>query len=237
PVVPISARFNINISHLIRVIQEHIPTPERNENIDPLMVVARSFDINKPGYKPKDMIGGILGGAVKEGCFKSGDEIEIAPGHVYEEKNQMAIRPYTTTIEGLMSGGTKVDAVHPGGSVAVLTKLDPSIVKSDQLVGCVIGKPGTLPPVWKTLDLEVHLLDRVVGAAHEKVVNPLHKKEILMLNVNSAATVGVITELSKKRTTFQLRLPICAKVGSRVTISRRIENRFRLIGYGIILDR
>jgi translation initiation factor 2 gamma subunit (eIF-2gamma) len=29
-------------------------------------------------------------------------------------------------------------------------------------------------------------------------------------------------------------LPVCAAVGSRVTISRLIANRFRLIGYGIL---
>ncbi|MBI4149477.1 hypothetical protein HY491_03440, partial [Candidatus Woesearchaeota archaeon] len=28
--------------------------------------------------------------------------------------------------------------------------------------------------------------------------------------------------------------PVCAEKGSRVTISRRIGNRFRLIGYGIL---
>ncbi|MGM5488942.1 MAG: hypothetical protein ACQESG_08435, partial [Nanobdellota archaeon] len=32
----------------------------------------------------------------------------------------------------------------------------------------------------------------------------------------------------------KLKLPICAQVGSRITISRRLGNRFRLIGYGII---
>jgi len=31
-----------------------------------------------------------------------------------------------------------------------------------------------------------------------------------------------------------LKLPVCADKGARVTISRRIGNRFRLIGYGLI---
>ena len=55
-----------------------------------------------------------------------------------------------------------------------------------------------------------------------------------MLNVNSAATVGVVTELHKNSFECVLKLPICAEVGSRVTISRRLGSRFRLIGYGII---
>jgi len=55
-----------------------------------------------------------------------------------------------------------------------------------------------------------------------------------MLNVNSAATVGVVTELGKKEVKMILKLPICAEKGSRITISRRIGNRFRLIGYGVL---
>jgi translation initiation factor 2 subunit 3 len=31
-----------------------------------------------------------------------------------------------------------------------------------------------------------------------------------------------------------LKLPVCADKGTRVAISRRIEGRWRLIGYGII---
>jgi len=57
-----------------------------------------------------------------------------------------------------------------------------------------------------------------------------------MLNINSAATVGVVTELSKNSFNCVLKLPVCAEEGSRVTISRRLGARFRLIGYGMIKD-
>ena len=58
--------------------------------------------------------------------------------------------------------------------------------------------------------------------------------EPLMLNVNSAATVGVVDDVSKGKVHCMLKLPVCAEPGSKVSISRRVENRFRLIGYGII---
>ncbi|MFT4310461.1 MAG: translation initiation factor IF-2 subunit gamma [Candidatus Woesearchaeota archaeon] len=236
PIVPISARLNINISALLQCIQQTIPTPTHKQQDDALFIIARSFDINKPGTEPKDMVGGVLGGAVKSGQFNVGDTIEIRPGHVYQEKNQLTYKPYTTTIEHLMYGGTKVKDITPGGSAAMLVGLDPSVVKSDQLVGCIAGKPGTLPPVWQKIDIEAHLLQKVIGAQQEKKVDPLRQNETLMLNVNSAATVGTITQLSKKKATLSLKLPICAHVGSRITLSRRIDNRFRLIGYGIILE-
>ncbi|MBT5739515.1 translation initiation factor IF-2 subunit gamma, partial [Candidatus Woesearchaeota archaeon] len=47
-------------------------------------------------------------------------------------------------------------------------------------------------------------------------------------------TVGVVTDPSKKNTTCTLRKPVAANVGDRITISRRIGDRFRLIGYGIL---
>ncbi|MFH1276196.1 MAG: translation initiation factor IF-2 subunit gamma, partial [Candidatus Woesearchaeota archaeon] len=65
-------------------------------------------------------------------------------------------------------------------------------------------------------------------------VKPLAKNEILMLNVNSTATVGIVLDPSKKNTTVILKKPICANPGDRVTISRRVGDRFRLIGYGIL---
>ena len=115
-----------------------------------------------------------------------------------------------------------------------MTSLDPSVVKSDQLAGAVIGKPGHLPPVWESARLKVHLLERVVGAKDKLVVSPIKPGESLMLNVNSSATVGVVKKLDKSEISLELKLPVCAEKGSRVTISRNIGSRWRLIGYGII---
>jgi translation initiation factor 2 subunit 3 len=78
------------------------------------------------------------------------------------------------------------------------------------------------------------LLKRVVGTKEEVDVKPLAKNEILMLNVNSSATAGVVLDPSKKATKCILKKPVCAHVGDRITISRRVGDRFRLIGYGIL---
>jgi len=55
-----------------------------------------------------------------------------------------------------------------------------------------------------------------------------------MLNINAAATVGIVLDPSKKKTICILKKPVVANVGERITISRRVGDRFRLIGYGII---
>ncbi|MBU0470291.1 MAG: translation initiation factor IF-2 subunit gamma [Nanoarchaeota archaeon] len=234
PIIPISARANVNIDMLIKAVEKYIPTPERNVNAEPLMLVARSFDINKPGVKPDKLMGGVLGGTVKQGKFKEGDEIEISPGYMVEEKNKKVWKPLRTRIVQIYSGGQPVKEIFPGGSMALATTLDPTIVKSDSLTGSLVGLTDKLPQVHYQVTLNTNLLERVVGAKEEMEVKPLAKNEILMLNCNSAATVGVVVNPSKKNTTCVLKKPICANVGDRITISRRVGDRFRLIGYGIL---
>ncbi len=234
PIIPISARANVNVDMLLEAIQEFILTPKRDVEKEPLMLVARSFDINKPGMKPDKLVGGVLGGTVKQGIFRVGDVIEIVPGYMVEEKNKKIWKPLHTKVIEIFSGGKPVEDIGPGGSMALSTLLDPSIVKSDSLTGSLVGREGKLPPVHYQLTLDTYLLERVVGAKDEVEVKPLAKAEVLMLNVNSAATVGVVVDPSKKNTTCVLKKPVCANVGDRITISRRVGDRFRLIGYGIL---
>ena len=234
PIIPISAQHGVNIDLLIKTIEEIIPTPQRKETDEPMMLVARSFDINKPGTPPEKMQGGVLGGAVMRGTLKIGDRVEIRPGRITEEANQIVAKPLFTTIISAMTGSTPVNELHPGGSVALMTDLDPSVVNSDKLTGDVVGIPGKLPKIWYTLELECFLLERVVGAKEDLKVDPIKPNEILMLNVNSAATVGFVNSISKNKVKCKLKLPICADLGSKVTISRRVGTRFRLIGYGKI---
>jgi len=236
PIIPISAQHSVGMHPLIKAIEDTIPTPKRDPGKDPIMLVARSFDINKPGTLPKDLVGGVLGGSLRQGILKDGQEIEIKPGRDVLEKNQRVWKFIKTKITGLKSGGNIVKEVLPGGSIGVLTSLDPSIVKSDQLSGAIVGLTGKLPKVWYEFGLDVHLLQRVVGAKEELNVEPIKMNESLMLNVNSAATVGIVIKLGKDQIVCELKIPVCAENGSRVTISRRIGNRFRLIGYGEIKD-
>jgi translation initiation factor 2 subunit 3 len=234
PIIPISAQRGVNIDMLLQAIQEFIPTPPRDPEVEPIMFVARSFDMNKPGVPPEKLKGGVLGGSLKAGRFKVGDKIELRPGRVYEEANQLKSKPIMTTIVSAITGGSTMESVGPGGSIGIMTDLDPGVVKSDSLTGNVVGIPGKLPPVWSNLALEITLMDRVVGSTEELKVNPIVPNELLMLNVNSSATVGIVRDIAKNTIKCTLKKPICAAVGARVTISRRVGTRFRLIGYGII---
>jgi translation initiation factor 2 subunit 3 len=235
-IIPVSAQQNINMDLIIEAIQNYFPTPQREENKSPLMLVARSFDINKPGSDPLQMVGGVLGGTLKQGKFSVGEDIEIRPGRRVEKEGKVQWIPITAKITSLVTGGSEVKELRPGGSIGVMLTLDPAIVKADSLAGAIVGLPGKLPKVWYTLKLKTTLLERVVGAKDALVVEPIKMDEFIMLNINSAATVGKVTKLGKDLIECALKLPICADPESRITISRRVGDRYRLIGFGIIKE-
>ncbi len=235
PIIPISAQHNVNIDSLVETIQKIIPTPNVDESKEPLFFVARSFDINKPGTKINEIKGGVLGGSLKQGNLKIGDEIEIRPGIKKEFQGRTTYEPLLTIIENLMSGGSSINDLHPGGSAGILTSLDPRLVKSDSLTGSLVGLKNKLPEVYYEFILKPKLLNRIVGAKDEIVVEPIKKLEFLMLNVNSAATVGTVVELKKDLINVKLKIPVCCNINDRITISRRLGTRWRLIGYANIV--
>lgn len=231
PVVPVSAQHKLNIDALIEAIEKSVKTPPRVKNAQPIMHVLRSFDINKPGTPIKQVKGGILGGALVQGEFAVGDEVEIRPGILDERKGRY--EPVTSAIATLGTGAGLVQNVKPGGLVAIGTKLDPAFTKSDSLIGSVIGRPGTLPKDVEDVTVETHLFDTAVGTQDMVKVEPIKAREPIRLNIGTAASVGTVTSVRDGRVEVKLKKPVCLMPKSSVAISRRIAERWRLIGSGL----
>jgi translation initiation factor 2 subunit 3 len=234
PIIPVSAQQMINIGALVQALDEYIPDVERDPGDEPLMLVARSFDINKPGCSWRDVKGGVIGGSLTRGVFHEADEIEIRPGWHTQVENRVIWEPIQTKITSINAGSKKVNEATPGGLIALGTKLDPALTKSDTLAGQVAGLIGTLPPIRDRLTFEVRLMDRVVGADDEQSIEPLRHKEPLMLSVGTAVTVGVVVNSKKNSVEVVLKRPVCAEEGARIAISRQVGGRWRLIGMGIL---
>ncbi len=232
PIIPMSAQHKINIDALIQAIEEHIKTPQRKPDADPIMHMLRSFDVNRPGTKVADLKGGVLGGTLSVGELKVGMEVEIRPGLLDEKSSKYsAIR---TEIATLGTGAGLVEKVNSGGLVAVGTKLDPALTKSDALLGSVLGLPESLPPVLSTVTLATELFETAVGAPELVKVERIKMNEPLRLNVGTAVTLGTVSSVSGQTVDLELRRPVCCSPGSRVAISRRIGERWRLIGSGVV---
>jgi len=232
-VIPVSAQHKINIDALIESIENNIITPSRKKDADAVMHVLRSFDVNKPGIPIKKVKGGVIGGALIQGEFNLEDEIQIRPGFLDEKKGKY--EPINSTISTLGTGAGLVEKVRPGGLVAIGTKLDPTFVKSDSLIGSVVGRPDVLPDDVYDIFVEVHLFDTAVGTQDMVKVEPIKVKEPLRLNIGTAATLGTVMSARDGKIEVKLRKPVCMMSRSRVAISRRITDRWRLIGAGVAL--
>ncbi|MCI4342742.1 MAG: translation initiation factor IF-2 subunit gamma [Thermoplasmata archaeon] len=231
PVVPVSANHRVNIDALIGAIEETIPTPVRDPKKPPLMYVARSFDINRPGTRPAELKGGVLGGSLIQGHLKVGEEIEIRPGP--QSGTGSHAESLHTKVTSIISGGQEWDELHPGGLAALGTSLDPSLAKGDGLTGRLVGTAGTLPPVSQKMRLHATLLDRVLGAQREIKVEKIRTSEVLAVTVGTTIAAGKVTSARGDDVELALNRSVTVFPGSRVAISRKL-NAWRLIGYGIV---
>jgi len=236
PIIPVSAHHDVNLDILIEAIEQTIPTPNRQDDERAVMHIARSFDVNRPGTRPAKLTGGVIGGSIVEGAFKEGDEIIIGPGRKIEQGNKTRWEPIETTITSMQGGGGKRDVMMAGGLCGLGTLLDPSITTADNLSGQVLAKKGELPTIRTECTISVELMDAMVSGDGEGAdkIYPLRNNEMLMVNVATSTSVGVVKGAEKGKATLHLRLPICADEGQRVSLSRRVGARWRLIGHGTI---
>ncbi|MFH1787730.1 MAG: translation initiation factor IF-2 subunit gamma [archaeon] len=234
PIIPISAQQEINIDKLLEELTK-LEIPKKEEKTKPIFLVARSFDINKPGLKIENLKGGVLGGILKQGKLKIGDEIEIKPGLSIKKNNQNTYQTLTTKILSLHKGNKSAKEITPGASISIETELDPFLTKADSLTGCLIGLKNNLPEITHNLKLKYQLFKEVLGIEDSKKVEPLKTKEMLMLSVNTTITVGTIEKITNNEIELSLNIPIVSLKGDNVGIARNINSHWRLIGFGEIL--
>ncbi len=232
-VIPCSAQQEININKILEALTE-IEIPERDTISSPIFVVARSFDVNRPGTEIKHLKGGVLGGALKKGKLKVGDEIEIKPGLHAKKGNQDIFETITTKILAMHRGDYSINEAGPGGSLAIETALDPSMTKADALSGNVVGAVGSLPQIKSQIKLKYNLFKEVFQEKERVKVDPLKTTELIMLSVNTTITVGNIIKVTLTEVELSLKIPICDFKGEKVGIARNIKGHWRLIGFGEI---
>lgn len=230
-IIPISAQQEVNIEEILKALVS-IPIKKRNGNAKPVFIVARSFDINKPGTAPKDLHGAVLGGMLKQGKLKVGDEIEINPGRMIKENNQQNYHAIKTKIISLFNGSKKVSELTPGGSTSIETELDMGTGKSDSLAGNLVSHPNNLPPATAKIKINYALFQKSSNAFQNSA---LSQKETIMLSINTTITGGVIQKITEKEIEVQLKMPAIFFKGDDVGIAKNIHGHWRLVGYGEVV--
>jgi translation initiation factor 2 subunit 3 len=99
-------------------------------------------------------------------------------------------------------------------------KVDPTLCRSDRLVGQVLGSKGKLPPVYTELEINYFLLRRYSGLCFtdcrllgvkatgedkkQTKVSKLAKHEVLMVNIGSTSTGGKVLNVKAVRIVMTL---------------------------------
>lgn len=224
PVIPISAHQKLNMDILCEYISQ-IPIPLKDHSLPPLMMIVRSFDINKPGTLIKNLQGGVMGGSLLTGVLKMNQAIEIRPGIVVKNKNGYSCVPITTEIISLASENNFLTKAHPGGLIAVGSDIDPYCTKGDRLVGHIIGLRGSMPSVYVKIEMSYVLM----------VKNKMMKNELLRLNIGSLTVDAKVLALKEDLVLLDLSKPACIIPKSKIAVSRKDKTSgWRLIGIGVL---
>jgi translation initiation factor 2 subunit 3 len=229
-IIPVSAQQNINIDKIKQELIK-IKIPERNTQGMPLFLIARSFDINRPGTPLEKLHGGVIAGVLKQGKIKVGDEIEIKPGSYEKIANQFVYKTLKTKIVSIYRGNYPIQEAVPGGSLAMETELDNVLTKSDAVSGCIASTLNQLPEITDKIKIKFKLFEKVFGSSEGLKVEPLKPSELIMLSVNTGITVGMIKTIKGDIAEVNLRIPLVPIKSENIGLARNINNHWRLIGY------
>lgn len=241
PIIPVSAQLHRNVDYLLDYLLR-IPFPQRNFAAPARMTIIRSFDVNKPGDGDVQQLkGGVAGGTVVQGVLRLNEELEVRPGqtrnrNTVDGRGTMSYLPYQTRAISLKAERNQLQYAVPGGLIAVGTTLDPSLTRQDKLMGQLIGNKNGLPEVYSEIELTYYLFSEMAGSKGEsrsaRRVGRLTKQDVLQINVGTFTCTTLVLDIADNVVQLRLTEPGCANPGDNVAISRKIDNHFRLIGWG-----
>jgi len=255
PVIPISftPKLQCNIDVLLYYLCEKVPVPVRDFKSPPFLTVVRSFDVNNPGETLDKLKGGVAGGTLKRGVLQVGQQIEIRPGIMTKDSNgKVHCKPIFTRVISLFAEQTKLEFAVPGGLIGVGTTLDPTLTKDDRLVGQVLGAVGQLPEVYQDVEISFQLMRHVIGVSEDadskenvseangdphktEKIRTLKSGEKITVSVGSTSTSATVTAVKGKSAKLSLFKPCCVEINESVSLSRKFNSSWRLIGCGKIV--
>lgn len=188
--------------------------------------IIRSFDVNKPGTRVRDLKGGVIGGScLGDSTFKIGDIVEIKPGFIKKDKSYVTIE---TQIVSILAENTKYDKTTPGGLYGLGTKLDPTLTKDDYLSGSLLGIKGQLPDVQTEINMKITSINLDRGERKVRI----KPKEVYRMIIGNTVVDAEAYETDKPKVfLMKLSKPICT-LETRCLIYNIDSSNTRLIAFG-----
>ncbi|VVB71239.1 Translation initiation factor 2 subunit gamma [uncultured archaeon] len=229
PVVPVVASSGLNLDALLYSIEKEFPTPKKDETKEPHFIIARSFDVNKPGTEIEKIQGGVIGGSLVQGILKKGDVIEIVPGYMEVKKEKETYNKIKTKITKLVSDGEELEELRPGCLAGISTELDPALTRADLLAGNLLGLEGKVPAAVSETLVTLQPLDR------KGEFTGIVPGEKIVVGFGTTSTLGQIEKLEKGgKYKIRFKKPIPVIKGDHVGVMRVSGNRWKVFGIGII---
>ncbi|ADD03212.1 translation elongation factor Tu [Thermoanaerobacter mathranii subsp. mathranii str. A3] len=202
------------IWQLMDVVDEYIPTPERDIDKPFLMPVEDIFTITGRGT--------VATGRVERGKVKVGDEVEII-GLTTESKK--------TVVTGVEMFRKTMDEAQAGDNIGVLLR---GIQRDEVERGQVLAKPGTIKPHMK-FEGQVYVLTKEEGGRHTPFFNG-YRPQFYFRTTDVTGTIqlpeGVEMVMPGDHVTIKVELitPIAMEEGLKFAI----REGGRTVGAGVV---
>jgi translation initiation factor 2 subunit 3 len=215
-IIPTAINLGIGKENILKAIMTYFP-PNKGNKKDNLFYITRSFNINKNNCNYKDLKGGVVGGSLLNGNFKVGDEIEIRPGVIENVNGNINCKPLISKITSLQSDTLKLDEISSGGLIGIGTNIDSQFTSNDYLSGNIVGIKGTLPKVYTKIKIDYMNINN----------NIINNNDLLYLQIGPMSCKSKFINNE-----FYLEKPCCINERMLIIISKKINNKFNIVGYG-----
>jgi len=192
-----------SIWELMRVVDEYIPTPAREEDRPFLMSIEDVFSIKGRGT--------VVTGRVDRGTLRPNTEVELV-GDLYE-------KPRKTVVTSMEMFHKILDVVQAGDNAGLLLR---GVGKDEVGRGVVIAAPGSIQARRK-FEAEVYILRREEGGRHKPFFTG-YKPQFYIRTMDITGSVdlpeGVEMVMPGDRTTMTIELitPVALENGSHFAI-------------------
>jgi elongation factor Tu len=206
------------IFELMKIVDEYIPTPQRDVDKSFLMAVEDVFSITGRGT--------VATGRIERGRVKVGETIEIVG-----LKNTK-----TTTVTGLEMFQKTLDEGIAGDNVGVLLR---GVQKTDIERGMVLAKPGSITPHTK-FEAEVYVLTKEEGGRHTPFF-PGYRPQFYVRTTDVTGTIEEFTADDGSKAEMVMpgdRIKMCVNLIYPVAIEQgmrfAIREGGRTVGAGVV---
>jgi translation initiation factor 2 subunit 3 len=235
PIVPISARFGLNIDVICEYMARMKVPKCRDRNSLFKMIVIRSFDINKPGVDCRQLNGGVIGGTITRGTLNVGDQINIYPGLCIkktdaEQKSKFKCEPISGKVISIKSEKNCLKYAVAGGLLGIQLTIDPAFSRNDLLAGSLVFKKEDIDMNEQNGIKLVETYDKIIvkmisffsdeAKTVDQINEKIGNKIPIMINISSNNVDCTVMKYSKSKKELYL----CLSKPIAVDVSRSTEN-------------